>query len=84
MDIGAACSQLAIFPVNGCVAWLRNWIVRVPLSLRIFANHTGLRVLLASEVFKLGDSSKAKVIGIINDGCGLKLLAIQRAVLKLK
>ena len=84
MYVGRACRQLAIFRVNRCVAWLRNWIIWVALGTRIFANHTRVRVLLPSEVFKLSDSSEAEIIGIIHDRRRLKLLAVQRGVLKLK
>jgi len=84
MNVGSACRQLAIFCVNRSVAWLRNWIIRVAFGARIFANHTRVRVLLPSEVFKLSDSSEAEIIGIIHDRRRLKLLAVQRGVLKLK
>ena len=84
MDVRAACRELAVFRVDGCVAGLRNWIIRVALGARIFANHTAVRVVLSSQMFKLSDSSKTKVIWIIHDRRRLKSFAVQRCVLKFK
>jgi hypothetical protein len=84
MHLWAACRQFAIFRVDRCVAWLRNWIIWLTLGTWIFTNHTRVRVVLPSQMFKLSDSSEAKVIGIIHDRGRLKLFAVQRRVLKLK